>query len=330
MEAFAATGASAKDVKAATEKWGNAAQEAGEKFGYQREEVEQFTGSTEDYIAVLKRVPKTINTDVTNKVTNSTVELKSTTLKVSDQTKQGVTDAKNKLKEVPNKKTTDLRAANNVGGGVRSANNSLGYVPGKKTVGIGAKADTKSISDANKKINNVLKPRYVQVKLRVETGTTKTQIDKEIRGAYTGGLVGRGPNGPTVAGFASGGKIPGKAPSDPTVDNRLASVDGQGLIAVRSEEFIVQQPAVEYYGESFMNRLNNMDIPRYALGGSIGNSSGNNGNVSGVIDLSAETIQQLAKFNDKVINLYADIELLASSVNNGNQVIARKGGSGSI
>lgn len=330
VEAFAATGASAKDVKAATEKWGNAAQEAGEKFGYQREEVEQFTGSTEDYIAVLKRVPKTINTDVTNKVTNSTVELKSTTLKVSDQTKQGVTDAKNKLKEVPNKETTDLRAANNVGGGVRSANNSLGYVPGKKTVGIGAKADTKSISDANKKINNVLKPRYVQVKLRVETGTTKTQIDKEIRGAYTGGLVGRGPNGPTVAGFASGGKIPGKAPSDPTVDNRLASVDGQGLIAVRSEEFIVQQPAVEYYGESFMNRLNNMDIPRYALGGSIGNSSGNNGNVSGVIDLSAETIQQLAKFNDKVINLYADIELLASSVNNGNQVIARKGGSGSI
>lgn len=38
-------------------------------------------------------------------------------------------------------------------------------------------------------------------------------------------------------------------------------------------EFMVRQRAAQYYGDSFMNAINNMQLPRYAMGGAIGESA---------------------------------------------------------
>lgn len=100
------------------------------------------------------------------------------------------------------------------------------------------------------------------------------------------------------------------------------------MAAIRSGEFIQSQPAVDYYGSDMMNKINNMEIPRYALGGQIGKSNNNANQLGGVIDLSSETIQTLARMIEKDVYLFAGLEEIANSVNQGNQIIAQKGGHG--
>jgi hypothetical protein len=63
-----------------------------------------------------------------------------------------------------------------------------------------------------------------------------------------------------LQGFATGGRVPGMAPS--TGDNVL--------VAARSGEWIVQDKAARYYGDAFMRAINEMRLPRYASGGSVG------------------------------------------------------------
>lgn len=87
-------------------------------------------------------------------------------------------------------------------------------------------------------------------------------------GGATGGAVS------DIAGFASGGRIPGTPPADPMQDNLLAMVDGHTPIAVRSGEFIEPQPAVDYYGLDVMHAIRGRRIPRellqgYAVGGAL-------------------------------------------------------------
>ena len=73
-----------------------------------------------------------------------------------------------------------------------------------------------------------------------------------------------------------------------------------------------------------------MDIPRYAFGGGIGRTSNSDNGMSGVVDLSSETIQEIARLIERDVFLYADGEQLANTVNRGNQTIAQKGGHGVI
>ncbi|HMX15559.1 MAG TPA: tape measure protein [Rhodocyclaceae bacterium] len=61
-------------------------------------------------------------------------------------------------------------------------------------------------------------------------------------------------------GFATGGPLPGSAPHD-RADNMLYwGTPG---------EWVMQLPAVRYYGADFMRRLNAMQLPRYADGGAL-------------------------------------------------------------
>ncbi|ALY08391.1 tail length tape measure protein [Arthrobacter phage Amigo] len=137
---------------------------------------------------------------------------------------------------------------------------------------------------------------------------------------YTGGIVGPG--------YASGGLIPGTPPSDPTKDNLLARVDGKGLVQVRSREFIQPEPAVDYYGLPFMEAIRNMTLPRYNVGGPVGvPKSGGSAGQSGpmVVELTAENLRALAAMADKPVVLYADAAQLASTVNEGNDILASRG-----
>lgn len=76
---------------------------------------------------------------------------------------------------------------------------------------------------------------------------------------FAGGLI-------PSRGFASGGLVPGRPPANPGVDNLLAT-NGNGLFSVRSGEYVISQPAVDFYGKGFMNALNTMQVPMLSGGG---------------------------------------------------------------
>jgi hypothetical protein len=105
----------------------------------------------------------------------------------------------------------------------------------------------------------------------------------------------------------------------------MAQVDGKGLVQVRSEEFIMQQPAVDYWGLDMMNALNNMKMPAFNHGGSVGGlsagSSGPNGAV--LVELTAEAIAAIQRMPP--IILTTENRVIAQSANDGNAVLATQG-----
>lgn len=131
--------------------------------------------------------------------------------------------------------------------------------------------------------------------------------------------------GGQVPGYASGGLIPGKSPSDPRVDNLMASVDGKGQVMVRSGEFIVQQPAVDYWGLDFFKQLNNMKMPAFNAGGQIGGGRGSGSATNGpvLVELTAENIAAIQRMPP--IALYADSTKIAEASNHGNMILATQG-----
>lgn len=133
--------------------------------------------------------------------------------------------------------------------------------------------------------------------------------------------------GGQVQGFADGGLIPGQSPSDPSVDNMMATVDGRGLVKVRSGEFIVQQPAVDFWGLDFFKQLNNMKMPQFNSGGQIGGGNGSSQNKGGavLVELTADNIAAILRLADRPVDLYANVEKIASTVNEGNRILASKG-----
>lgn len=88
---------------------------------------------------------------------------------------------------------------------------------------------------------------------------------------YLGGLI--SPTDLAVTpGFAGGGLLPGRPPANPSADNLMAT-DGHGMFRVRSGEFVISQPAVDFYGKDFMQALNTKQVPVsaggvYQVGGS--------------------------------------------------------------
>ena len=63
-----------------------------------------------------------------------------------------------------------------------------------------------------------------------------------------------------IGGYAGGGRVPGNPPSNRSADNILAR-GPRGLYGIRSGEYIISQPAVDYYGLSFMDAINSMSTP---------------------------------------------------------------------
>lgn len=57
-----------------------------------------------------------------------------------------------------------------------------------------------------------------------------------------------------------GGQVPGKPPANPNADNVLAKSNG-GLYGLRSGEWVISQPAVDYYGKGVMEAINSRSLP---------------------------------------------------------------------
>jgi len=135
-------------------------------------------------------------------------------------------------------------------------------------------------------------------------------------GMYTGGMV---------RGFASGGMVPGTAPSNPRADNMMAQVDGKGLIKIRSREFIQPQEAVDYYGPDFMEAVRTMSLPKFNMGGSVSGARSGGGSASqAVVELGAATLAAMAEMRQD-IKLFTENRTIAESANAGNRQLAAEG-----
>ena len=93
-------------------------------------------------------------------------------------------------------------------------------------------------------------------------GTVRSSTGRNLGTFYTGGLLSKDHY---IPGFAGGGLLPGRPPANPKADNLMAT-DGHGMFRVRSGEYVISQPAVDFYGKGFMNALNTMQVPVSAGG----------------------------------------------------------------
>lgn len=296
--AHAKAGASATKVKDETVRWTAKAKEHSRQLGYTRNDISKVTTSTKDLTTMLNKVP-------TSKQIN-----------------------------IAEKRVTTLQARNETGRAVNDAKRGIGSVPGSKTTNLNARGN--NIGKVNKEINNAGRTRQVTLKPKWDAAAYKRMMEQvnKLNGKTSGGskgnqmknrggLIGKADR---MSGFASGGLIPGKSPNNPREDNLMARVDGQGLIGIRSGEYVMRQESVDYYGKAFMSKLNKMQLPRYSAGGQIGGGAVGAGNGSGMVDLSPETIMAIARAMPDVA-LYADSQELARSVNKGNRTLIARGAS---
>jgi TP901 family phage tail tape measure protein len=130
---------------------------------------------------------------------------------------------------------------------------------------------------------------------------------------YKGGLLSKSNN---IPGFAGGGLLPGRPPANPKADNLMAT-DGKGMFRVRSGEYVISQPAVDFYGKNFMNALNTMQVPVsaggvYAMGGS-----------SDLVTINPQQFNQLVKAVSTSVLL--DGHAISQNIDNRNEGAGNRG-----
>lgn len=143
--------------------------------------------------------------------------------------------------------------------------------------------------------------------------TVRTRSGRNIGTIYTGGLLS---SANYLPGFAGGGLLPGRPPANPKADNLMAT-DGKGMFRVRSGEYVISQPAVDFYGKNFMNALNTMQVPVsaggvYAMGGS-----------SDLVTINPAQFNQLVKAVSTAVVL--DGRAISQSIDNGNMRTGNRG-----
>lgn len=144
-------------------------------------------------------------------------------------------------------------------------------------------------------------------------GTVRDSHGRNLGPLYTGGLLSKDHY---IPGFAGGGLLPGRPPANPKADNLMAT-DGHGMFRVRSGEYVISQPAVDFYGKGFMNALNTMQVPVsaggvYAMGGG-----------DGLVTINPAQFNQLVKAVSTSIML--DGRSISQSIDNGNMRTGNRG-----
>lgn len=143
--------------------------------------------------------------------------------------------------------------------------------------------------------------------------TVRTRSGKNIGMLYKGGLLS---SANSLPGFAGGGLLPGRPPANPKTDNLMAT-DGHGLFRVRSGEYVISQPAVDFYGKGFMNALNTMQVP-VSAGGVYQMGSGD-----GLVTINPAQFNQLVKAVSTAVVL--DGRAISQSIDNGNMRTGNRG-----
>nr|DAP47310.1 MAG TPA: tail tape measure [Caudoviricetes sp.] len=144
-------------------------------------------------------------------------------------------------------------------------------------------------------------------------GTVRSKTGRNLGTLYTGGLLSKANYLP---GFAGGGLLPGRPPANPKADNLMAT-DGHGMFRVRSGEYVISQPAVDFYGKGFMNALNTMQVP-VSAGGVYQMGGGD-----GLVTINPAQFNQLVKAVSTAVVL--DGRAISQSIDNGNMRTGNRG-----
>lgn len=144
-------------------------------------------------------------------------------------------------------------------------------------------------------------------------GTVRSKTGRNLGTLYTGGLLSKANYLP---GFAGGGLLPGRPPANPKADNLMAT-DGHGMFRVRSGEYVISQPAVDFYGKGFMNALNTMQVP-VSAGGVYQMGGGD-----GLVTINPAQFNQLVKAVSTAVML--DGRSISQSIDNGNMRTGNRG-----
>lgn len=126
---------------------------------------------------------------------------------------------------------------------------------------------------------------------------------------FDGGLI-------PSRGFAGGGLVPGRPPANPGVDNLLAT-NGNGLFSVRSGEYVISQPAVDFYGKGFMNALNTMQVPMLSGGGYSGGAG------DGLVTINPAQFNELVRAVSTTVMLNG--RAISKNVDNNNVRSSNRG-----
>lgn len=173
-------------------------------------------------------------------------------------------------------------------------------------------ADT---SQAYNKLNQLLTySQYIQNAM--SKGLTRGQAADAARYAGQAGQIRRRFMGGPIPGYAGGGLLPGRPPANPSTDNLLAT-NGQGLFKLRSGEYVISQPAVDFYGKGFMNALNTMQVPVASGGGYSG------GVGDGLVTINPAQFNQLVKAVSTAVML--DGRAISRNIDNGNTRSGNRG-----
>lgn len=332
-EAYASVGASAKKVKEETERWTNTVRTHGRELGYSGKDIDNFVSKTRVYIAELNKVPRTItstvnarigNTKDANAALNNVAKNRNSSMSASApyaNRKNAMTALNNTAKDRNSSMGASAPYAKR-----KAAMTALNNTAKNRSSTVTAKAKT---ATANKAINNVARNRTAWVGVQFYAKNTFGKVaagagfdpKKHTYMMNRGGIV---PSS-SMLGFNQGGLIPGKAPSNPRADNLLASVDDRGLIQVRSQEYIMSQPSVDYYGKNFMDMVNQKKLPKYNMGGLIGQSS-SAVDFNSPVDLSADSIRKIAQALSVNVGLRVGNEQLAAANGRGLKINEQKRG----
>lgn len=144
-------------------------------------------------------------------------------------------------------------------------------------------------------------------------GTVRSRSGRNLGTLYKGGLLS---SANSLPGFAGGGLLPGRPPANPKADNLMAT-DGHGLFRVRSGEYVISQPAVDFYGKGFMNALNTMQVP-VSAGGVYQMGGGD-----GLVTINPAQFNQLVKAVSTAVVL--DGRAISQSIDNGNMRTGNRG-----
>lgn len=174
-------------------------------------------------------------------------------------------------------------------------------------------ADT---SQAYNKLNQLLTySQYIQNAM--SKGLTRGQAADAARYAGQAGQIRRRFMGGPIPGYAGGGLLPGRPPANPSTDNLLAT-NGQGLFKLRSGEYVISQPAVDFYGKGFMNALNTMQVPVASGGGGYSGGIGD-----GLVTINPAQFNQLVKAVSTAVML--DGRAISRNIDNGNTRSGNRG-----
>lgn len=173
-------------------------------------------------------------------------------------------------------------------------------------------ADT---TQAYNKLNQLMTySQYIQNAM--SKGLTRGQAADAARYAGQAGQIRRRFMGGPIPGYAGGGLLPGRPPANPSTDNLLAT-NGQGLFKLRSGEYVISQPAVDFYGKGFMNALNTMQVPVASGGGYSG------GIGDGLVTINPAQFNQLVKAVSTAVML--DGRAISRNIDNGNTRSGNRG-----